>query len=76
LKFKFIFLEDLKILFIAGLLLTITVACNKPDDSKNLSPTVSVEQTKTGYRLIRNRESFYIKGGAASSQYLEELNGT
>lgn len=71
--FKFIFLKDLKTLFIAGLLLTITWACNKPDDSKNPAPTVFIEQTKTGYRLIRNGEAFYIKGGAANSQYLEEL---
>jgi len=71
LDFKFIFLKDLKILFIAGLLLKMAVACNNPDNTKNLSPTVYVEQTKTGYRLIRNGEPFYIKGGVASSQYLE-----
>jgi len=72
LHFKFISLKDLKILFIAGLLFTITVACNKPDDSKNLSPTVHIEQTETGYMLIRNGEPFYIKGGGGNG-YLEEL---
>lgn len=54
-------------------MLTIIVACNKPDDSNNQSPTVYAEQTETGYRLIRNGEAFYIKGGAASSEYLKEL---
>ena len=49
------------------------VACKKPNDSKNLLPTVYVEQTEKGYQLIRNGEPFYIKGGAASTQYLEEL---
>jgi len=70
---KFISLKALKILFITCLLLTITVTCKKQDDSEKLSPTVHIEQTETGYRLIRNGEPFYIKGGAASSQYLEEL---
>ena len=48
------------------------VACKKPNDSKNLLPTVYVEQTEKGYQLIRNGEPFYIKGGGGNG-YLEEL---
>lgn len=49
------------------------VACKKRGDSGKLLPSVYIEQTETGYRLIRNGAPFYIKGGAASSKYLEEL---
>ena len=72
LHFKIIFLKELKILFFVCLLLTITVACKKQDNSGKLSPTVYIEQTETGYRLIRNGETFYIKGGGGNG-YLKEL---
>jgi len=49
------------------------VACKKQDTSEKISRAVYIEQTETGYRLIRKGKPFYIKGGAAHSQYLEEL---
>lgn len=49
------------------------VGCKKENGSIGPSPTVNVEKYKGEFRLIRNGEPFYIKGGAAHPDYLQEL---
>lgn len=55
-----------------GLLLAISISCDR-EKCKNHSATVHIEETEDGYSLIRNGEAFYIKGGAAGVDYLQEL---
>lgn len=64
-KFQGIFLSCI-------ILLTISVSCSKNVSSED-KPTVYIAEDKGQYQLIRNGVPFYIKGGAASADYLEEL---
>ncbi|GAA4317291.1 glycoside hydrolase family 2 TIM barrel-domain containing protein [Pontixanthobacter gangjinensis] len=56
-----------------GILLALNFACSEYE-CKNHSATVHIEETRDGFRLIRNGEPYYIKGGAASPEYLTELS--
>ena len=49
------------------------MSCKESRDIEAPRPTVYIEEDKGEYSLIRNGEPFYIKGGAASAAYLEEL---
>ncbi|MDX1761662.1 MAG: hypothetical protein R3218_05865, partial [Christiangramia sp.] len=66
------FLKKIGIKVIMGILLAVSFACSE-DKCENHSATVHLEETKNGFRLIRNGEPYYIKGGAASPTFLEEL---
>ncbi len=59
-------------ILLAGIILAGFYSCQKESDQiKN--PTVYIEKTEDGYRLIRNQKPFYIQGAAAGKEYLEEL---
>ena len=58
-----------------GILLAVSLACDT-DTGENHSATVHIEKTEEGYQLIRNGQPFYIKGGAAKPDYLEELKSS
>ena len=58
--------------FFGFIILFFGLSCSNSDISKN-EPAVHIEKTKGRYQLIRNGKPFYINGGAASADYLEEL---
>ena len=50
----------------------VLASCNKAEEANLPKPTVYIEKTDNGYKLIRNGEPFYIIGGGGNG-YLEEL---
>ena len=72
-QIKFAYLKVFKFFLVGTILLIIFASCNNADDSNLPKPTVYIEKTDDGYKLIRNGEAFYMYGGAAHGSYLEEL---
>lgn len=48
-------------------------SCNNTDDANLPKPTVYIQKTDDGYNLMRNGKPYYMYGGAAHGNYLEEL---
>ncbi|CAN5322201.1 glycoside hydrolase family 2 TIM barrel-domain containing protein [soil metagenome] len=49
------------------------MACQKQNDEKQIKPSVYIVKENSGFKLIRNGKPYYIKGGAAHPDFLEEL---
>lgn len=54
-------------------MLSIAFGCNNQKDDSGKKPVVYLDQDGSEFRLIRNGKPFFIKGGAAHPDYLEEL---
>lgn len=49
------------------------MGCKNQNEKGANKPLVYVKENDSGYQLIRNGKPFYIKGGAAKPDYLQEL---
>lgn len=54
-------------------MLILSSSCEKQEPKGNNLPKVYIKETDGKFELIRNGKPFYIKGGAAQAEYLEEL---
>lgn len=63
--------KNLNLILISGIICMALLSCTK--NGTRSEPTVYIETTEDGYRLIRNNEPFPIRGGSASRHFLKEL---
>lgn len=66
-------LKYLRFILTVSLIVTGILACKKDNTPVDTTATVHVEETEEGFHLVRNNQPFFIKGGAADPDYLEEL---
>jgi len=70
---KRFFLKHIKIIISIILFSFISFGCKDRADERSVMPTVFVEKVDGDFRLVRNGQPYYIKGGAAHPDYLKEL---
>ncbi len=73
LPYNLLNLKVLKRLPIWICLLMLLSSCSTKEDENLPEPTVYIQKTNEGYRLIRNGKPFFMNGAAAHENYLEEL---
>lgn len=66
-------LKSFQRVFVLCVFFLTAISCDKRNPEEKFTPTVHIEEKEGRYQLVRNGEPFYIKGGAASSEFLEEL---
>lgn len=67
------FLKVYKIFLLGVIVLACCASCKKKEEANLPKPTVYIDKTDSGYRLMRNGKPYYMYGGAAQANYLEEL---
>lgn len=66
-------MKTLRLIFYFSLLFILSVACENSAEPGDFKPAVYIRETDGNFELIRNGKPFYMKGGAASPLFLEEL---